>query len=99
VDRFHETDQFWIYTRRPHPEERAIARVSKDSGLHGRRLLPSFETHRLRDAPQDEVRYDSNFGNTVLVCFFAMSLASLFGRNACFNAVSSFGCLSWRPAN
>ena len=36
---------------RPHPEERAtIARVSKDGSLHSRRLRPSFETHRWRDA-------------------------------------------------
>jgi hypothetical protein len=56
--------------RWPHPEEQAIARralacVSKDGSLHGRCPQPSFETHRLRDAPQDEVRragrYDSNF--------------------------------------
>jgi hypothetical protein len=42
-----------------------MASVSKDRGLYGRRLRPSFETHRGRDAPQDEVqtryRYDSNF--------------------------------------
>jgi hypothetical protein len=34
------------------------------------RLRPSFETHRLRDAPQDEdrggCRYDKNLGNAVL---------------------------------
>src|SRR3954462_3971337 len=66
VDRFHETDQFGTRTRRPHPEERALARVSKDGGLHGRCLRPSFETHRLRDAPQDEVRHKSNFGATPL---------------------------------
>jgi hypothetical protein len=30
----------------PHPEERALARVSKDGGLEIHRLLPSFETHR-----------------------------------------------------
>jgi hypothetical protein len=35
---------------------RATACVSKDGGLHGRRPRPSFETHRLRDVPQDEVR-------------------------------------------
>jgi hypothetical protein len=29
--------------------------VSKDGSLHGRHPRPSFETHRIRDAPQDEV--------------------------------------------
>jgi hypothetical protein len=33
-------------TPRPHPEERALARVSKDGRLEGRRLWPSFETQR-----------------------------------------------------
>jgi hypothetical protein len=31
-------------THGPHPEERALARVSKDGSLHGSRLGPSFET-------------------------------------------------------
>jgi hypothetical protein len=48
----------------------AMPDVSKDSSSY-RRLQPSFETHRLCDAPQDErragCRYDSNFGNAVLV--------------------------------
>jgi hypothetical protein len=35
-----------IETHGPHPKERALARVSKDGGLQGRRLSPSFETHR-----------------------------------------------------
>jgi hypothetical protein len=43
------------YPDGPHPEERALARVSKDGSLRGPRLWPSFETHRFRDAPQDEV--------------------------------------------
>jgi hypothetical protein len=34
------------YIHRPHPEERALARVSKDGGLQGHRPWPSFETHR-----------------------------------------------------
>jgi hypothetical protein len=34
-----------IYTRGPHPEERALARVSKDGGARSR-LRPPFETHR-----------------------------------------------------
>jgi len=37
---------------RPHPEERALARVSKD-GCRLRALLPSFET-LASQAPQDE---------------------------------------------
>ena len=53
-----------ILRSKPSPFE-ATAYVSKDGGLHDHRPLPSFETHRLRDAPQDEVRpghrYDSNF--------------------------------------
>ena len=72
-ERFHETFRFRAL--RPHPEEQALARrakacVSKDGRLRGRRLWPSFETHRSRDAPQDEghggFRYDKNFGNAVL---------------------------------
>src|ERR1700674_2504622 len=41
-------------TNKPHPEEAALfcAAVSKDGYAH--RLVPSFETHRLSDAPQDE---------------------------------------------
>jgi len=42
-----------IYAHEPHPEERSaaqlrrwLARVTKDGGLHGHRLSPSFETHR-----------------------------------------------------
>jgi hypothetical protein len=34
------------YIHRPHPEERALARVSKDGGLQSHRPWPSFETHR-----------------------------------------------------
>jgi hypothetical protein len=73
-ERFHETYRF--HALDPHPEEQAFARrakacVSKDGSLHGRRSSPSFETHRLRNAPQDEVRrgcrYDKNFGNGRLV--------------------------------
>ena len=65
-ERFHETYRFQI--RSPHPEERAFARrakacVSKDGRLHGRRSWPSFETHRLRDAPQDEV--PERIGSTI----------------------------------
>ena len=30
--------------------------ISKDGVLGGNLMRPSFETHRLRDAPQDEVR-------------------------------------------
>jgi hypothetical protein len=47
----------------PHPEERRLSlssgRVSKDGSLHGSDPRPSFETHRLRDAPQDEVGDDA----------------------------------------
>jgi hypothetical protein len=35
-----------IYSHGPHPEERALARVSKDGGMQSYRLWPSFETHR-----------------------------------------------------
>jgi hypothetical protein len=35
-----------IYVHRPHPEERALARISKDGGLQRHRQQPSFETHR-----------------------------------------------------
>ena len=72
-ERFHETCRF--HALGPHPEEQAFARrakagVSKDDRLHGRRLWPSFETHRSRDAPKDEgrggCRYDKNLGNAVL---------------------------------
>jgi hypothetical protein len=55
VDQFHEIRQFGIYTRRPHPERRALARVSKGGGWL-RRSFAILETHRLRDAPWDEVR-------------------------------------------
>src|SRR5450756_1474813 len=41
------------YGPQSYPEERALARVSKDGGRL-RALRPSFETHRSRDAPQDE---------------------------------------------
>jgi len=44
-----------ILRSKPSPR-RAKACVSKDGSLHGRRLWPSFVTHRLRDAPQDEDR-------------------------------------------
>jgi hypothetical protein len=40
-------------TRKPHPEERSLERVSKDG--HKRRCMhPSFETPRKCAAPQDE---------------------------------------------
>ena len=38
-----------ILRSKPSPQ-RAKACVSKDGRVHGRRLRPSFETHRLRDA-------------------------------------------------
>jgi hypothetical protein len=41
------------YFHRPHPEERALARVSKDGG-ESNALRPSFET-LASQAPQDEV--------------------------------------------
>jgi hypothetical protein len=72
-ERFHETCRFRAFG--PHPEEQVFARgaksrVSKDGRSHDRRPRPSFETHRLRDAPQDEVRggcrYDKNLGNASL---------------------------------
>ena len=44
---------------RPHPEERALARVSKD-GSRLRTLRPSFET-LASQAPQDEVRVNFRF--------------------------------------
>jgi carbon-monoxide dehydrogenase small subunit len=37
-----------------------FARVSKDGNARCRHLEPSFETHRFRDAPQDEVRTSEN---------------------------------------
>jgi hypothetical protein len=37
---------------KPHPEERALARVSKDG--RESRCCPSFETRAKRPAPQDE---------------------------------------------
>jgi hypothetical protein len=43
----------------PHPEEPAIAGVSKD-GQGPQRMGPSFET-RPADAPQDEVRKEDEF--------------------------------------
>jgi len=83
-DRFHETYQFGVYTRRPHPEECALARVSKDGGLHGHCLRPSFETHRLRDAPQDEVGYHSNLGNTPLVSRIGIVFINEFNQELKF---------------
>jgi hypothetical protein len=90
VERFRET--YRIHALRPHPEERvfarrARARVSKDGSLH-RRLRPSFETHRLRDAPQDEVRggcrYDKDFGNevgaTLVVALFRRPYPAVLGN-------------------
>ena len=73
-DRFHETYRFELPGA--HPEEqvfalRAKACVSKDGGLQRPRLRPSFETHRLRDAPLDEVREGADMirikGNAPLV--------------------------------
>jgi hypothetical protein len=54
VERFRET--YRIQALGPHPRERAFARtararVSKHGSLH-HPLRPSFETHRLRDAPR-----------------------------------------------
>jgi len=38
----------------PHPEERALSRTRLEGWPRVRAWGPSFETHRLRDAPQDE---------------------------------------------
>ena len=48
-----QRDRGGVKFHRPHPEERALARVSKDGPMHYR-LWPSFET-RPSDAPPDEV--------------------------------------------
>jgi len=46
------------------PAARSAVGRLEDGGLHGRRLRPSFETHRLRDAPLDEVREDADMIRT-----------------------------------
>ena len=59
-------------------------RVSKDSSLHGRDLWPSFETHRLRDAPQDEV------GG--ILTYFQIRKRLRLGRRPCRAAVDLSTC-------
>src|SRR4051812_28096497 len=85
----------------PHPEERALARVSKDGSAARFRLWPSFETPAAR-APQDEVDMIRTSERIVYSSLIPASLITLahLAPSSTMTCANSFGELPTisRPA-